>query len=138
MGYKIFKFSKDLGELDKWLGIKVKKDDEEDDEDIAPVATNDDDEDDSGWFKGSSAFDDGYDFGDVTKTIKASGLDFTTSVSAGLLGIGEKVVDAGAYLAGGVGGLFGADDFKEDMQDFIAKDLYDEKRLRSISILPTL
>lgn len=80
------------------------------------------------WFD-SGAFDDGYQFGDVTKTVFGSVMDVRENLAAGILGIGEKVVDAGAYVAGGVGGLFGADEFKEKTKEFIAKDLYDEKKI---------
>ena len=84
---------------------------------------------DATWFKASSAFDDGYQFGDIYNTIEDSASDLATNVAAGILGIGEKVVDAGAMGAGWVGGLFGADKFKENMGEFVAKDLYDEKKL---------
>ena len=82
-----------------------------------------------GWFKSGNAFDDGYQVGDVFKTINNSANDLATNIAAGILGIGEKVVDAGAMGAGWVGGLFGADKFKENMGEFVAKDLYDEKKL---------
>ena len=76
------------------------------------------------WFK-SGAFEDGYQFGDITKTVTSSSKDVANNIAAGILGIGEKVVDAGAYVAG----LFGNDKFKEKTKDFIAKDLYDEEKL---------
>ena len=76
------------------------------------------------WFE-KGAFEDGYQFGDITKTFFGSTQDLALNVSAGILGIGEKVVDAGAYLAG----LFGNDEFKDEMGEFIARDLYDEKEL---------
>ena len=99
-------------------------------DDIAPIVTTQKEEKkESGWFKAPDAFDDGYQFGDVMKSILATGSNLTESISAGVLGIGEKVVDAGAYIVGGVGGLLGADDFKQDVGDFIAKDLYDEREL---------
>ena len=76
------------------------------------------------WFK-SGAFEDGYQFGDITKTVTSSSKDLANNIAAGILGIGEKAVDAGAYVAG----LFGNDEFKEKTKDFIAKDLYDEEKL---------
>lgn len=81
------------------------------------------------WFKGSSLFDDGYQFTDVSKTILGTYKDVEENFTTGILGMGEKAVDAGAYLAGGVGGLFGADKFKNNMQEFIEKDLYDEEKV---------
>lgn len=89
------------------------------DDDIAPV--------DRKWFQ-KGAFEDGYQFGDVLKTVGSSARDLKTNAMAGILGIGETVVDAGAYLVGGVGGLF-SEDFKEKTKDFIVKDLYDEKKV---------
>ena len=80
------------------------------------------------WFQ-SGAFEDGYQFGDVTKTILGSVTDVRENLGAGILGIGEKVVDAGAYVVGGIGGLLGADEFTEKTKEFIAKDLYDEKKI---------
>lgn len=104
-------------------------------DDIGPVATpvkfptkDEDEEKGSSWFQ-AGGFEDGYQFGDVVKTVYNTAIDLTENISAGILGMGEKVVDAGAYLAGGVGGLVGADEFKEDVQDFIAKDLYDEREV---------
>lgn len=77
----------------------------------------------------SGAFHDGYQFGDVTKTLLGTGADVVEDLQKGVIGIGEGVVDTGAYLAGSVGGLFGADDFKDNMQDFVAKDLWDEEKI---------
>ena len=80
------------------------------------------------WFE-KGAFSDGYQFGDVTKTLFGTYRDLEENVHAGVLGMGEKAVDTGAYILGGAGGLFGADNFQNDMQKFIEKDLYDEEAL---------
>lgn len=80
------------------------------------------------WFSKGS-FEDGYQVGDITKTVLGTAGDVASNVGAGVLGIGEKTVDAGAYLVGGIGGMFGADKFKNNVQDFIKKDLYDEEKL---------
>ena len=89
------------------------------------------------WIK-SGAFSDGYQFGDVTKTILGTSTDLVQEMGEGVLEMGEKVVDTGAYIAGGVGGLLGAKDFQNDMQDFIAKDLYDsEKLIKSTQLFGT-
>lgn len=82
-------------------------------------------EEENTWFS-AGAFDDGYDFGDITRSLLATGTELVDNVATGVAGIGEGVVDAGAWVAGGVGGLFGADEFQDDMQEFIAGDLYDE------------
>ena len=84
------------------------------------------------WYDGyfqKGSFSDGYQFGDLSRTVLGTVTDLNEDLSAGILGIGEKTVDAGAYVVGGVGGLFGQDKFQKNMQDFIAKDLYDEEKL---------
>ena len=85
------------------------------------------------WYEGylqlGDALSDGYDFGDITKTAISTGRDFKENFTAGILGMGEKVVDTGAYAVGAVGGLFGADEFKKKTEKFIEKDLYDEKAI---------
>lgn len=98
------------------------------DEDLAPVKTVTPQKDGRTWFA-KGAFSDGYQAGDITKTILGTMTDINEDLNAGIIGMGEKVVDAGAYLVGGVGGLLGADGFKNDMQNFIKKDLYDEEKV---------
>ena len=88
-------------------------------EDIAPVKETNE----RTWFT-SGAFDDGYQFGDITKTILGTTGDLGANILGGALEIGEGVVDAGAYLAGGTAKLFGADKFAEKTKKFIADDLY--------------
>jgi hypothetical protein len=87
------------------------------------------------WFQ-KGAFADGYDFGDVTKTILGTAKDVEEELIEGVLNIGENVVDAGAYIIGSVGGAFGANDFRDDMQNFIKKDLYDSEKVVK-SMAPT-
>ena len=96
------------------------------DTDIAPVANSKQD-DERTWFQ-KGAFEDGYDFGDVSKSLAATSQDLRASVMGGLLDIGEGVVDAGASLVAGIGGLF-SKDFKEDVEGFIKKDLYDGREV---------
>lgn len=74
------------------------------------------------WFQKS-------DSDSLLDTIGGTVQDVRENLLSGLLGIGESVVDAGAYVAGGVGKLFGADEFAEDTKKFISKDLYDEKEV---------
>ena len=80
------------------------------------------------WFQ-KGAFEDGYDFGDVTKTILGSLGDLGENFVGGFLDMGESIVDTGAYAVGGVAGWFGREDIQEDMNDFIARDLYDGTEL---------
>ena len=105
-------------------------------EDIAPVkktTSKSNSKKKNKWYEGylqlGDALSDGYDFGDITKTYVATHSDIAENLTAGVIGMGEKIVDAGAYVAGGVGGLFGADDFKKKTEKFIEKDLYDEKKV---------
>ena len=80
------------------------------------------------WFRDNGLFEDGWNFGDFKKTYESTVADVEENLMAGILGMGEGVVDAGAFLVGGVGGLF-SKDFGDDVQGFIAKDLYDEKAI---------
>jgi hypothetical protein len=73
------------------------------------------------------ALDDGYDFGDITKSILGTGQDLVENLHTGVIGIGEKAIDAGAYAIGGIGGALGADKFQSDMEEFIKKDLINEE-----------
>lgn len=97
-------------------------------DDIAPISTKEDEEKERSWFQ-KGAFSDGYQFGDVTKSILGTYKDIEQNFATGILGMGEKAVDTGAYVAGGVGGILGADKFQGKMQKFIEKDLYDEEKL---------
>lgn len=49
-------------------------------------------------FKKGSAFDDGYQFGDVTKTVASTVGDLATNIGKGFLNTVEGVTDAGQYL----------------------------------------
>lgn len=107
--------------------------------DIAPVRTDVK----RTWFK-SGLFEDGYDFGDITKTILGTNKDFADDFFSGVAGIGEGLVDTAAYAAGGVAGIgegvvdtaadaagriakkLGKDEFAKKTQKFIERDLKDE------------
>ena len=80
------------------------------------------------WFQ-KGAFEDGYQFGDVTKSILGSVRDVRENLATGVLGIGEGVLNAGATVVGGVGKLFGADEFADYAADFVKKDKIDEKAI---------
>ena len=64
-----------------------------------------DDEDDK-WFK-SGAFDDGYQIGDITKTILGTAGDEAVGAVKGIGNLAEGVLDLGTYAASGVTNLFG-------------------------------
>lgn len=96
------------------------------DDEIAPVK-----EEKRTWFT-KGAFEDGYQAGDVTKTILGSVEDVASDLYSGVLGIGEKAIDTVAYGVGGIGKLFGADEFAEDTKDFIEKDIIDEEGIAKV------
>ena len=80
------------------------------------------------WFQGGG-FSDGYDLGDISKTIIGTVKDAADDLAAGAVGIVESTVDAGAYLVGGVGKAIGANKFASKVQDFIEKDLINEEKV---------
>jgi hypothetical protein len=86
------------------------------------------------WFQGG-AFDDGYQFGDVAKTILGTTIDIATDLDAGILEMVEGVVDTGATLLAGGSKLFGADDFANDVEGFIKKDIIDGQKIMK-TVLP--
>ncbi len=87
---------------------------------IAPTKEK---EEDRTWFKGG-AFSDGYDFGDVTKTILGTAGDIGTGVIKGTGNLAEGLVDLGAYGVAGVGSLFGAD--TSGVKEFAKKEYINE------------
>ena len=106
-------------------------------EDIAPVKktttskSNSKKKNDK-WYDGylqKGALSDGYQFGDITKTLLATDMDIRENFVSGALGVGEKAIDTGAYVVGGIAGLFGADEFKKKTEEFMEKDLIDEKKI---------
>ena len=130
-----------------WLNEQLKKKKKDEEDDIAPVVTTKKDEDERTWFQ-KGAFEDGYQFGDVTKTILGSLTDVKENLVTGVVGMGEKVVDALAwaspYLAQGQFYQNGGDlaplatqkafnesiqQSKTEMEKFIEKDLYDEEKV---------
>lgn len=105
------------------------KDNEEDD-DIAPIS-----EKRTVFTKG--AFEDGYQLFDGLRTISGTTKDIRENLMSGVIGIVEPVIDAGADLVGGIGALFGADDFDQKMQDFKAKEIIDEEKVAKAIIKGT-
>ncbi len=93
--------------------------------DIAPVK-----DDSEKWYDGflqlGDALKDGYQFGDVTKTLLGTDRDILVNIPAGVVGWGENIVDAGATAIGNVASNFGNKELAEKMQEFAKKDLYDE------------
>lgn len=82
-----------------------------------------------GWFKSSDAFDDGYNVGDVSKTIIGSTADALTHFTKGVTGIVEGATDLVTYGAAGVASLVGADEtskkWKKSAQNSWNDNLYE-------------
>ena len=95
------------------------------------------------WFN-SGLFEDGYQFGDVTKTILGTGADLAEDALTGIIGMGETIVDVGAYVAPLLtqgqfyqnGGAYQSPEVqkafnqtisqaKKENAEFMEKDLYD-------------
>ena len=100
-------------------------------------------EEERSWFK-KGLFEDGYDFGDISRTIIGSTTDVLENIGSGIIGMGEKAVDTMAYIAPFAenaqfyqNGGFNletekvhkqmVEQSKKDLGKFIAKDLYDEE-----------
>ena len=95
---------------------------------VEKMETSNKESDDSGWFKSSNAFDDGWQFGDITKTVLGSVADAGANVLKGATGIVEGATDLVQYGAAGVASLVGADNtaerWKESAQYNWSNDLY--------------
>ena len=126
----------------KTLTPEIKPEDKKE-ETTAPVADNK-----RTWFKKGSLFEDGYQVGDVTKTILGTATDLIENAAAGVAGMGESLVDTFAtiapYFAQGQyyqnGGAYrplqeqqqfetSIAQTKQGVSEFVKKDLYDEKKL---------
>lgn len=84
-------------------------------DEIAPVKGSD------SWFQGG-AFSDGYQFGDVSKTIVGTLQDINENITTAVFDATENLIDTTAYGVGAIGGLFD-EDFKDDVGKFIAKEI---------------
>ena len=80
-------------------------------------------EDNRKWFQ-APAFDDGYDFGDVTKTILGTAGDATLGVGKGFLGAAEGIADLIGYGVAGAADWLGFDGYAADVRERTEKNLY--------------
>ena len=78
------------------------------------------DSEDDTWFK-KGAFEDGYQFGDVTKSVGATLGDTALGVVQGAANMGEGIVDLGMYGVAGLSDLVGADSFADDVRNVAKK-----------------
>ena len=96
--------------------------------DIAPVkttATTTEKEEDKEWYENffqAGAFKDGYDIGDITKTILGTVGDLGLGFVKGIYATGEGLSDLALYGVGGLAGLFGANEFAEELKNTAKKD----------------
>lgn len=99
--------------------------------DIAPIKKK---EEKSTWFKGG-AFDDGYDFGDVTKTAAGTVADAGLGLLKGVAGIGES---AAKLIVGGVAqvsDLAGNDKYADKLRNRLAgKDEKFNERQKNFTV----
>ena len=77
-------------------------------------------------FKKSSAFKDGYDFGDITKTVLDTGATLGTEVVKGAANIGENIGDLASYGIAGVADLLGKDEYAEKVRKNAQVSLVDK------------
>jgi hypothetical protein len=91
----------------------------------------------STWFQ-SGSFEDGYQFGDLSKGIFGTLLDVREDVGTGLKKMAEGVVDTGAYLIGGGAKLVGQDEFAEGMKKFTARNLSEEYKHADAKIVDAI
>ena len=91
--------------------------------DIAPIkfdntSTKEEDKKRS-WFS-AGAFDDGYDFGDVTKTILGTVADVGTNVVKGLTSMGEGIGKLGAGGVAQIADWIGQDEYADKVRNRLA------------------
>jgi hypothetical protein len=102
----------------------------------APIKSLTEDKEERSWFK-KGLFNDGYDFGDVTKTILGTATDISQDFVKGALNIGESTIDTGAYLVGGASKLLGNDKFADKTRKFIEKDIINEDKISNYILSAT-
>lgn len=73
------------------------------------------------WFQ-APLFKDGYDFGDVSRTILGTTKDVSDNVTTAFVDLAENAIDIGGTVVGGVGNIF-SKDFGDKTRAFVAKDL---------------
>lgn len=109
---------------------KKKKEEEEETslvEDIAPVRSDRGKADLFGLdLVQKGAFDDGYQFGDVSKAILGTAGDLGLEIVKGVGGLAEGIVDTGAYLIAGGAELFGEDDVARGLRKAASKSQLDQ------------
>lgn len=121
--YKQEKEMNNIKQLSSWENFKKEKE-------VSKYKTitssiNSDENKGKTWFKGSNAFDDGYQFGDILGTAGATLGDFGLNLVKGVAGIGEGIGDAIAYGVADVHELFGNDTKAERIRNNARDKLMD-------------
>ncbi len=98
----------------------------------APIGNlNKKDEEERSWFR-KGAFEDGYDFGDISKSILGTINDVRQDVYKGGARIVEGVVDTGAFVVGGMAKLRGNDKLAQSTKEFIKRDWVEESKIANL------
>ena len=71
-------------------------------------------------------FDDGYDVGDISRTIVGTATDIKDNVAQGILAAGESALDVGALIVGGGAKILGNDRLAGRAKGFAARNLVQE------------
>ena len=82
------------------------------------------------WYEGyfdKGAFEDGYQFGDLTKTVWGTTRDVLSDIQVGAFNIAENAIDSVATQLARVPG------WEDELSAFVAKDIIDEKKLTGIN-----
>ena len=98
--------------IDKYVAEQKAK------KDIAPVrttVTTPKKPEERTWFQ-AGAFSDGYDFGDVAKTITGTTADVGLGITKGVFNLAEGIVDLGRYGVSGVANVLGAKEYAKDVK----------------------
>ena len=72
------------------------------------------------------AFEDGYQFGDVTKAILGTGGDAAVGAAKGFVGVAESVADLGAYGVAWAADLLGGDYYAQELRKSASENWVDE------------
>lgn len=94
------------------------------DDDIAPVESKKEEEKQT-WFS-AGAFGNGYQFGDVTKSLLGTVGEGATNAVEGVGKMVGGVVDLGTYGVAGVADFFGADEAAKSIKEFGKRNIIDE------------
>ena len=73
------------------------------------------------WFQGG-AFSDGYQFGDISKTVIGTVADVSDNVNTAVIDATENLIDTASYGVGAIGGIFN-EGFRDSVGEFIGREI---------------